>query len=481
MNSLNRRRFFEQTATSAVGACLINSLSVGADEGLLSLVDPLLRAPATLPDAQNGLLTLDAALRLIAEVPEGDFETDDCFSTKRPDAQRDRSVADWLDNNAGILETLENVIKRGKLQFPTGSWDDERLNDLSKYRRLSRYLQLCAQRHLAKGRVREAAELCLKANQIFRLLEGAGGVYVEFLVTYACQGACFSLIRRIATSSATDAKTMRWMLASLPNISEPLAGIRAAIRAEYSCYLLPLLIKVDRSDTAGKVRNILEWSDGLEIFVPREKYESRCDKIVRLLDNHPKPFDLADTVKRSNALYVGFLRDLDRPWSTCKTQPTHKVADGLIAWPKELSMILLDPVDPDQVSELELAGAREKLKCVANALGRKILEAIQLDSKSMQQIALTNQASYDGTRITLAIAIFARENGRLPDSLDALRQAKILDRLPVDPYSSEGFQYSPDLRALWSVGWSGKGAPTQPVVGEEDFDPHIWRLDGLPG
>ena len=52
---------------------------------LTAYVDPLVRpVVVSLPEAENALPLLKEAGRLLTEVPPGDFELEDCFSTTSP-------------------------------------------------------------------------------------------------------------------------------------------------------------------------------------------------------------------------------------------------------------------------------------------------------------------------------------------------------------------------------------------------------------
>jgi hypothetical protein len=144
-----------------------------------------------------------------------------------------------------------------------------------------------------------------------------------------------------------------------------------------------------------------------------------------------------------------------------------------------MSISVLDDGDPDEVTASQLAASRQKLMRVTNPLGKKIVDSCQLDAKSMQRAALSNQAQYDGTRLFLAVCVFVREQGRFPATLDDLIEAKILESVPLDPFSSERFQYSRDQHAIWSVGWDGQVSPKVATDGEYDLENHLWRLDEI--
>jgi hypothetical protein len=102
--------------------------------------------------------------------------------------------------------------------------------------------------------------------------------------------------------------------------------------------------------------------------------------------------------------------------------------------------------------------------------------------QALKSAALSNQAQYDGARLMLAIGVFKRETGKLPDQLADLRQAGLIAGVPKDPFAAAPFQYSAADRALWSVGPQGTVGPKPPADGADfDFEKLHWPLDRLPG
>jgi hypothetical protein len=482
-NSFNRRQFMQFTVGAAIAAKCSDSLVFGggaASEELLSHVDPLLRPRiSVLPDSQNALPLLESASKLLTELPDGEFELADCFRSDKPDKERDRLISAWLDENQRVIPLVMQAVGRGKLEFPNSPWANERLDSSSRFRQLSRLLQLWAQRLASRDNFVNAAQISHTMSEASRLVKCGGGVYVEYLIACACESASWNLMTRIALHAKTNTKTVRDLLAQLPAREDSLNGLREAVRAEYCHYLLPLLQKCDGLDTAETIQVFFDWNEGLELFLPRKKYEAQCDKIARLLKGHPKPYDLVDTVKWSSAHYAGLIRDFDLSWPKHNAQPSRTASEELAAWPRQLSMSVLDHGDPDEVTDSQLTSSREKLSRVSNPLGKKVVDSCELDSKTMHRAALSNQARYDGTRLFLAICIFSREQGNFPANLEELVKVNILEKLPLDPFSSERFQYSRDQRAIWSVGWDGRVSPSAAADDDHDIENHLWRLDAI--
>lgn len=483
IDSLNRRQFVAAGVAATIALEWIDSQgrASGADlSEILEYVDPRLRPPTRTPSkAENSYRLIISATKLVSALPQGDFEPEDCFNTDKPDPARDERIAKWLDKHQPVLTLVEQAVGAGKLAFPQVPWTQDRLDTVSSLRNLSRFLQLTAQRQASQGQIDDAARTSLVMSRLFRLAREGGGVLVEYLVAAASEGDSWNLVRRIGQSPQTPAKTIRHLLANLPERQDASIGIQRAIRSEYCHYLLPLLLAMEGLEIKQAAEVFLDWNEQLEPFLSRKKFVARCDKIAQVLQDHPKPFDLVDTVRLSSAHYGRLIDDCEMSWAKHRLQPAPVPTEELAAWPRQLSLSVLDDGDPDEGTASQLAAARQKLSRIHNPLGKKIVESCELDSLSMHRAALSNQARCEGTRLFLAMCVYFREHEKLPASLDELVQANILERIPFDPFSSNRFQYSREDQAIWSVGWEGRVSPAAVADDESDFQYHLWRLDTI--
>jgi len=483
IDSFNRRQFVAAGVAVTIALELIDSpgRAIGADLAeILEYVDPRLRPPSsTLPDAENTYRLVISAAKLLSALPHGEFEPEDCFSSDKLDPVRDELISAWLDEHQPALTLVEQAVGAGKLAFPQVPWRQDRLETVSSLRTLSRFLQLSGQRQASQGQIDDAARTSLLMSSLFRSAKDGGGVLVEYLVAAASEGDSWDLVRRIGQSPQTPAKTIRHLLANLSERQDASIGLQRAIRSEYCHYLLPQLLAMEGLEIKKAAEVFIDWNEQLEPFLSRKKLVARCDKIAQVLQDHPKPFDLVDTVRLSSAHYVRLIDDCEMSWAKHRLQPAPVPTEELAAWPRQLSLSVLDDGDPDEVTASQLAASRQKLSRIRNPLGKKIVDSCELDSLSMHRAALSNQARCEGTRLFLAMCVYFRENGKLPASLDELVQANILERVPFDPFSSNRFQYSSEDQAIWSVGWDGRVSPAAVADDEHNFQNHLWRLDTI--
>jgi len=496
---VNRREFFEQTAVAAVGAglacCLTlpgesvpaaEAVSAGAPlapgqaapMGLMSRIDPILRPTRpSLSAAENALPLLKQAAKLLTQFPGGEFDLADCFDTENPDAERDRRIAGWIDRHEHVIPLVEQAVARGKLEFPNTTWTADRIVDWWPLHGLACFLRLRAQRLASEDKLAEAAHASRTMSEAFRLLEVGDGGTVDYLNAIAWEANSWALARQLAAHPKADGNFVRSLLVGLPVRDDPLDGLRRTARAECCSFLLPVAAKTEGADLAETVEIMLGWNRRVGEFSPRKDYELQRKKLLQLFECHPKPYDLADTVERASAQSAAIIRALDLPWQAFNALPLSGPPKELAAWPDKLSMSLdCGAVGAGDITDAQIRAARKELLPVENPLGKKFVDEYTGASRWLREMAEKNQAQFEATRLFLAIRIFALEQGKLPANLDALVDARILDAVPLDPFSGRPFHYSPTKQVLWSVCPNGQFSP---VASREAyaFDDYLWRLN----
>ncbi|REK17303.1 MAG: hypothetical protein DWQ37_06780 [Planctomycetota bacterium] len=480
MGIMRRRTFLASTAAAALAGRV--PLAVAADpaaEDALACAEALLRpAPLVLSPSQNALpLLIEAGRLLTDDEPDGDFVAEDCFNPVRPDAERDRAVAAWIEANRRSLDLVEAAVGRAGLEYPHEPWADERLKTMMRLRALARLLAYQGQRLMWQRDFASAARTSLALERASRLLLGGGGVVVEHIVGSASNGTACSLIQRISQHPGADAPTLRTMLAGLAAGAGALAGMRKAIRAEYSFYIVPELERLKDADTRTILESLAPWDENLAFMVPRSEYDLRLEKLSQLFCGHPNAFDAEDTRRRAVAQYATWIHELDLSWAAHQARPDPAPTAELAAWPEQLATSLFGNGKAGELSETELATARKRLRCVDNPIGKQFLEQTLLESKALHRSALAAEAQHAGTRLLLATRAYKLERGELPPTLESLVEATILEALPMDPFTDKPFRYSREERAIWSVGPDGDVSPDASPDDVVYADSLIWRLE----
>ncbi|REK17304.1 MAG: hypothetical protein DWQ37_06785 [Planctomycetota bacterium] len=475
MSELDRRMFLASTAAVALaGRAPRAYAAVPAGDDLLSYADPILRPePLVLAESQNALPLLErAGETLVVDIPDGEYELEDCFSPDKPDEDRDRRVAAWLEAHRDAIPLAEAAAGRAGLEYPHLALSGTEFEHLSKDRRLARLLVLEAQRQMGLGNFARAAKLALLLERVARLKRDAGRMVVDYLVASACESCALALAQRIALHPTVPPEVLRDMLTRLPQRSNSFVGLRRAIRAEYCFYFLPSLDKLRAARPESFFQTLLDWRLAELDAAANREWENRCRRLAALFDGHPCPFDAVDTAQRASVYYAASLRSLDGSGELDDSESWH---GPLAAWPEALELYRSEH-RASELSDAAPARAREQLLRVKNPIGRKLLEHNALGAGVYRQIALVTQAAYDGTRLVLAARIFALEQGELPADLEELVEAGLMGALPTDPFTGRFYVYSPEQRTAWSVGPHGDVSLEASADDTPYYEALLWRL-----
>jgi hypothetical protein len=146
-----------------------------------------------------------------------------------------------------------------------------------------------------------------------------------------------------------------------------------------------------------------------------------------------------------------------------------------------------DDEDDEPLDVATLESARRALSGVDNPIGKQLVAGL-FDEETMiigslarhtARVAANLAADRAATLATLALRRYERRHGRLPERLERLVDAGLLDELPADSYSRTSLLYSRERRRLWSVGENGVddgGFEFDAVEREDDDEDPVWRL-----
>ena len=184
--------------------------------------------------------------------------------------------------------------------------------------------------------------------------------------------------------------------------------------------------------------------------------------MLKLLEGHPRPFDPADTVRIYSGVVASMLSDLSTPWLQRKKEPEEAWLQEIKPWPQSLwyndwlGVWLGGEGDGEKpVPDADIATARLALLKVHNPVGKLMLQDLS-SFESVRRAYHVGLLNTDVALVLIACRQFRDEWNRLPHSLAELVDAKLLESVPLDPFSGEALRYDPDRRIVWSYGINEK-------------------------
>ena len=183
---------------------------------------------------------------------------------------------------------------------------------------------------------------------------------------------------RLARDFAIGAGALRQLIDDLDEQPDNWkAGLRRSTQAEFSQFALPTLLRFKANEPGAVLRLLLqgELEDDADPQGTNEQTEALLKRVEQLFEGHPRPFDLADTVRRASDRFAGTIRKIDRPWPESLVCCDESFQE-LSAWPTALDVADRNANLNREVSDAELTAAREKLRKVDNPIGKRIVDLL---------------------------------------------------------------------------------------------------------
>ena len=419
----------------------------------LEVLHPSLRAPVeSVPDERNAA-TAWAELKSLTDFSDEQTETLDVVKEEGPiiGPQRREELRRIIEEKAPLLD----AFRRGAAMDSYVPRAPVRQADLDfdwriAFMRVARLAWLHARLAASSGDFEAASRSVDGVLRAIGLFEK--GFLIDFIMARGARARVLSEVRTLAAHPDAPVTFLTGLLAVLE--ARGAARLADAMRFDFRRFTLPVLLGMPEApDDSG-------WPAALrDQFTAMDDGDSAAAALLagHLLDGHPKPFDRGATLALIGSLVLRHVDMAEKPWREVdyEVRLPDAVERGYEAWPEELRATMASRFEG---VARELAVARTRLRDVENPLGMLIVRNFAhpdlsvADWRTMHEGGLEVLACEEATRAAIALRIHESRVGELPRALDELVAAKILERVPLDPFSREPLRWSRERRILWSVG-----------------------------
>ena len=370
---------------------------------------------------------------------------------RRPSDEDLNALRSWVRRDKEALDLFDASLLKAKAQWPEQNLQ-ERQPELFAISHLSK-ARLFEADLLAKDRkFVEAADSLEKSLRIADLgINGDAGV-IQYLLSARIRSLVQGGILRLAATRDLPMPLLERLLKDLPGLDSETNVYSKVLRIEFTRYTHR---DIDVHKLAESWAKISETNDAL-LFYPdelRRPFKVMLDPL--LVAAHPKPLDEIRALNNDIRYFRIFRTNSTVAWSNRSDvveSECAEVTEKLLQQIKPLMDLLKDqplPLSKQVADEAQ----REYLK-IENPIGRiwagSILNHVASDAKVFQC-----RTEREAGRAILALLIFERRKGMLPDKLSDLVEANILDSVPFDPFANAALHYSRERRIVWSVGEDG--------------------------
>ena len=356
------------------------------------------------------------------------FDTAYSFNTVLTNKVARAELESWLDSLQVPFDTVSAGIKLGHLRFPPVDLDNLPLKQLSGFRQIARCEIARARLYIEDKEYKKAADTFLDTVQMGQLmLEGNGGI-IHYLVGVAIHGMGISGIRAIANNNDVSVETLQFLLANLPDAPDRDKSLANSLHVEESLALGQSLDKLEQG-----------------IFSPT--------------NGSPVPptsnlFNRASTISLLNGIFGRIMANTTNSWISRDKQiesDINKIAgyntqsDNGFFW--DLTMCF---GDTNRLNKCWKQIAK-KAERTPNVLGKEYVAMIGCGDSVFEK-SVRFRTEQNIARTLLALSIYKRRTGKIPEELDDLVSGGVLSHVPLDLFSGKPLLYSAKKSIVWSVG-----------------------------
>lgn len=415
---------------------------------ILKDVDPTLiyeRVP--IPDEENAWpLWAEAMEKLVA--PDETVKKLGWLALKEeaswPEGKSGRRLEHLVAANREALERVDAGLRRGRCQYPETRrpQGEPRLFPLVEAAKIK---CLKARMLAVTGGIAGASEELAGALQMGDMADAGALSLLSHMVAVTITDTSVKNIRWLAKDQrVTDADLVR-LIGGLGPRQEPASGLARALRVELRSLAIVMFEEKPKAlKYPGELTKALEKEKGVKV-----------DKqlLERLFKDLEHIFDKAETIRIQAVFYARLIRSVEGPWKD-RDQNFGDDAKELVSEVTAANSCLVSVLSASAKGNRELD--REEMErakdAVKNIVGRSVVAIALPNMAGLVEPEFRYRADRAATRTVLALRLYEIRKGRLPDSLRTLVDEKILEAVPVDPFSDKPLRYSRERRVVWSVG-----------------------------
>lgn len=389
-------------------------------------------------------------------------------------------LQDWLKRNRAALDVFESSLKKPKAQWFELDRRAKQPEEMALWNLMHTRLFEAEQMAEQKKFDQAVASLAGSLKLVQWAIEGDPAL-IHYLPAERLRQLVQSAMLRLAGRKDIPLQSLKQLLSSLPAGDHDAALYCKAVDLQFSRYAY---YPVDANTLSERWMKVYKgWS---EIAATNAAYKevmegSRLERILldpSLISQHPNPWNQNETIEANIFHFRIAITNVLSPWDRqdrLAERMRMRVAKGLIVDAEPLTDLLKD--EPFPLSQQAAKKARTAYLAIENPIGRAIeshpiLSESPLDGSEM--LVFMFRAELNATRAVLALLIFEKQKGVLPEKLSDLVGERILDQIPIDPFADTPLHYDRNRRIVWSVGLDGYN--DNGTTDNQGYPDLVWKI-----
>jgi hypothetical protein len=396
---------------------------------------------------------------------------------KEPDVENQNRLESWLRRNKEALDIFDASLHKPKTQWLELNSPTAEHPELSGFVLLIRARLLQAAESTKAGEFGKASDSLIGSLHLTQRAVVADGTLIHYVIECRARSLVEGGILRFAGHADVQPQFLIKLLDELPSLNDETNSYARTLRVEFTDAVYP---GIDLQRVIEKWSKVSETNLAMMIFPEEFRRPFKILIDPELVSRHPMPLDenaeiekaiRSFRINRDNTMSSWDSRNLDAETDHFKNSA--KLLEDV----KPLMEVLKDDHLPltKQAAEKALPSYLQ----ITNPVGR-IFDADDAGFIVGDSRIFEVRTEREATRAELAVRIYERAKGHLPESLKELVKEKILDAVPLDPFSDKPLHYSRSKRIIWSVGLDGTddggdGDTDHKWVGKDA----VWKISEL--
>jgi hypothetical protein len=372
---------------------------------------------------------------------------------REPAADDLAELQNWQKKNQDASQLFEDSLQKPEAQWPERNPQNPQP-------------ELGSLRLMIEARLFEADQLA-EQNQFtaaVKSLEGSlklaemgvkgDAALIHYLVASNARTLTQDAILRLAARKQIPISLLEELLEKLPSLDSETNAYDHVLRVEfsrdYNNSLDSKKLAEDYSKISGTNAALL-----LALFPDDLQRTFRVLLDPSLVSLHPRPYDANAEIEKSIRHYRIYRDNTAVPWTERNGEVELDHENDHTNLVQDVAP-LMELVKDDSLPLNHQAAqkARDAYLKIENPIGR-IIDASIIDFTASDLKVCKVRTEREATRTCLVLLIFERQEGQLPATLSDLVQEKILNSIPIDPFSGESLHYSREKQKVWSISWDG--------------------------
>lgn len=372
-------------------------------------------------------------------------------AAREPSADDLSDLQNWLKRNREALELFDASLTKPSAQWPKHDVQDKQ-PEMLVLSHLIKARLFAADQLTERGKFESAAKSLEESLRLDQMgIEGEPAL-IHYLIACNVRTLTQDAILRLASRKQVPVPLLERLLDDLPSLDSETNIYPKVLRVEFTR---------DYNEKIDVKKLAAVWEQLSKTNVAQLLFPDDCQRPLRLLLDpslvalHPKPYDLNADLEESERHYRIYWTNSITAWSDRSGEVELENEENRTNLLQDIAPLMkLVASEPLPLSRQAVQQARAAYLDLKNPVGR-ILDCSITGFVGSDVKVFKCRAEREATRTVLALLIFERRKGILPEKLSDLVDEKILKSIPNDPFSNEPILYSRERRIVWSVGEDG--------------------------